>query len=54
LRFEARFDPLVFHEEARELEASVHQALAPAIRGLKLKVSAVRSRSLTPPPDKHD
>ena len=56
LRFEARFDPLVFHEEARALEKSVRDALSPSMRGsgLKLQVTAVRSRSLTPPPDKHD
>jgi hypothetical protein len=52
LRFEVRFDPLVFVEQASALEAAVHRALARP--GLKLKAIAVRARSLTPPPDKHD
>lgn len=54
LRFEVRFDPLVFAKQARELETTIHRALSKTMRGTKLEVTAVRSGSLAPPPDKHD
>jgi hypothetical protein len=63
LRFEVRFDPLIYAAQARELELQVggeilhlDKRLHHLIKTKKLEfdVSAVRAQSLIPPPDKHD
>ncbi len=63
LSFEVRFDPLVYCDRARELEARVREDLLRSDTSLrkltragrvKLEVAARPSRSLTPPPDKYD
>lgn len=63
LRFEVRFDPLVYAGRARELEQELggqilhlDERLRRLVRGktLEFEVQAVRAQSLAPPPDKHD
>ena len=61
LRFEVRFDPLIFRERAKELETRVQEGLLTRDAGLKklvragtlrLEVLAARPQSLNPPIDK--
>jgi hypothetical protein len=62
LEFEVRFDPVIFPDRARALEAQVGkelQQLAPALRSevkqgsIALRVRAAPAQSLTPPSDKY-
>lgn len=63
LRFEVRFDPSIYSERARSLEETLggevlhlDRRLRSLVKSkrLEFEVTAVRSLSLTPPPDKHD